>query len=141
MGLRNKRRRLGVAALALLSVIGCTVVSDSAQVRAREFVQLLVETPENQDAVLAVADAPAPGVDALVDDLIAEVALNYLRATHHQGVALTYAVDAVTAINENEQVVVIGVDQDQTARRVRFSVRLRKSPDRGWLVTRVSAGT
>lgn len=142
---RTSPLRLALFAGLAFIAVGCTVFTDPAANRAREFVRTLISTPDDQARLEALSQSiPGQTADALLQDVGAQVGVSYLRAKHSQGRRLDFSVLSVTSPDDQTKIVIIAVDQGGSAalqmQRALFRLRLKEFAQRGWLVTGIQAG-
>jgi len=130
---------------ALAGAAGCELFRDSAESRARLFMETLVQEPDNRTRLGELA-GPADGdPESVLDGLSTRLAIGYLRARHRQGMQLDFAVATAQRTDPDRRTVRVAVAapaaglRHERDGRIRFETILERSEPHGWRVTRVSA--
>ena len=128
--------------ICLLLLSGCGFVRNAPESHATQFIRTLVVDPGNASRLREFAGVAA-GQDpaSVVHGLSTEVALNYLQTREHQGEKQEFTVNSVRLKGSSGRIVTVRVARISGRGRgaVEFRVMLRNVPERGWLVTAVSA--
>lgn len=129
----------------LATVAGCQWYRDTAENRARFFLEALVREPDNRarlEELVKLSDGADP--ESVLDGLGTQLAVNYLRALHHQDIGLDFTVTVAQRADSNHRVVRVAATANPAALRLKhdgrigFEVALEMSEEHGWRVTRVS---
>jgi len=128
--------------ICLLLLSGCGFFRNAPESHATQFIRTLVVDPGNAAHLRQFADVPAGQEPAsVVHGLSTEVALNYLQTRERQGEKQEFTVDSVRLKGSSDRIITVRVARIGGKGRgaVEFRVMLRNVPERGWLVTAVSA--
>ncbi|GMQ90711.1 MAG: hypothetical protein BMS9Abin11_0015 [Gammaproteobacteria bacterium] len=90
---RNCKRLLPWIAVFYLLLPACTATTNDANTRAKEFMQVLIEKPDQTNELLRLSNQQdVLALQHLSSALPTEVALRYLRASFQQGKYIRYSV-------------------------------------------------
>jgi hypothetical protein len=126
----------GAQAIVLLAVLGaaCDAVPTTPERRAREYVELLVQQPDDAAGRLEELDGPTP----VLEGVATGVALGYLRARVRQGPTPEVSATSAHKSAPGERLVIVAVSpgpgRAAAEDRVRFQVRVARDPGQEWRV-------
>jgi hypothetical protein len=137
-------RQIIVLAFIVASLAACGWFQGAPESRAKDFIEILVVDPHDGDRLRALANAPDTQLPAeLVQGMAADVALDYLRAKHEQGIAMNFSFGKTHTDEKNYRRVPVVVTLSDVKPvqhyRVQFMVELKKDAKASWRIHRVWA--
>ena len=129
----------------ITSLTACGWFQGAPESRAKNFIETIVVDPHADDRLRAIANAPdvQPSTE-LVQGMAAEVALDYLRAKHNQGIAMDFTLGKIQKTEKDHRripvIVTLSEIKPVQHYRVQFMVEFKKETETGWRILRVWAG-